>query len=174
MRVGSKWNENEERRSRHLHCGKHTAGERATCCGNMNPNTAFGFQGVKLQPPSAVFSHYAKNVFYIGTFCWIKQSLSQMIFLSVLMTQIVWETISFAKHLPTLSLFHEFCWPSGRRFTRQLMGFSRVSMKGCGSRQALQLFSGATAAIYLIFLSISSLQCMVRVTLLTSMLHHKH
>lgn len=135
MRLGSsKWNENEERRSRHLHCSMHTAGEQATRHRNMNPNRAFGFQGVKFQPPNAVFSHHPKNVFYMGTFCWIKQSLSQMIFLSVLMTQRAWETISFAKHLPTLSLFHEFFWPSQRRFTRQLMGFSRVSMKGCGSR----------------------------------------
>lgn len=37
MRLGREWNENEKR-STQWHCGKHTAGERAACCRNMNPD----------------------------------------------------------------------------------------------------------------------------------------
>ena len=100
MRLGREWSENEERRSRHQNCGRHTAGEWATCCGNINPDTVFGFWGVTPHLPNAMFSHHPKNVFYIDTFCRIKQRVWVRWFfsVSVWMTQIVWETISFAKH----------------------------------------------------------------------------
>jgi len=46
----------------------------------LTPTTAFGFQGVKLQPPNAVFSHHPKNVFLSWHFLLDKaENLSQIL-----------------------------------------------------------------------------------------------
>lgn len=150
MRLGREWNEIEERRSRHLHCGKHTAGEWVTCCGNINPDHSVCLSRSEIAVAKcSVFPPFQKCFFYVGIFCWIKQRFWVRWFfsVSVLMTQIVWETISFAKYLPTLSRFHEFCWPSERKVTWQLMDFSGVSTKGLWFqtiRQVLRLLRGAS------------------------------